>query len=301
MDLIALRTFCRAVEQGNLTAAAKALHITKSVASRRIQTLENELQTKLLVRTTRGVSATDAGALLYERALDILADVEDAQQSVSKAGHDLVGTLRLTAPRSLTDLNLHAPFTAFMEQHPSITLEMNLTDERVDIIGGGYDLGLRITDTLDDTSLIAKKLATVHAHVVASPAYLDRYGTPQNPEDLKNHRCPLYSNIAANRQWRFMDGDSFCTVKVSGPLISNSGTMQMAAALEGLGIVTLPRFFLHSALADGRLVEILKDRPRPHSHLYALYPERRLLPLKVRVVIDFLSRWYGEKKNADCL
>ena len=301
MDLIALRTFCRALEEGNLTAAAKALHITKSVASRRIQNLEDELQTKLLVRTTRGVSATDAGTMLYERAVDILADIEDARQSVTCAGSDLVGTLRVTAPRSFADLNLKTPLTQFMADYPHLSLELNLTDERVDIVGGGYDMGLRITANLDDTSLIAKRLAAVHSHVVAAPKYLEEHGAPKTPEELKDHPCVFYANIEAAKQWSFVSARSTKSVRVSGPLTSNSGIMQLAPVKAGLAIATLPRFFLHDALASGEVVEILEDFPRPTSYLYALYPERRLLPLKVRKLIDFLADWYSNPNNSRCL
>jgi len=301
MDLVGLKTFCRAVEEGNLTVAAKMLHITKSVASRRIQALEDELKTRLLLRSTRGVTPTDAGTMLYERAVDILADVEDTVQSVTCAASDLVGTLRLTAPRSFTDLDLKKPLTNFMTAHPNLMLELNLTDERMDINGGGYDMGLRITDNLEDSSLIAKRLAAVRTHVVASPAYLKKHGEPKTPEDLKDHPCVFYANLDAAKQWNFMGARSAKSVRVHGPLSSNSGTMQLAAVEAGLGVASLPRFFLHSALASGKVVEILGDFPRPTRYLYALYPERRLLPLKVRKLIDFLDAYYTDPKNSDCL
>lgn len=301
MDLLAIKTFCRAVEEGNLTAAAKSLHVTKSVASRRIHLLEEELCTKLLVRTTRGVTATDAGSLFYERGVAILADVEDAKQSVSDAGKGLTGTIRLTAPRSFADLNLKTPLLAFKAEHPDLILEMNLTDERVDIVGGGYDLGLRITNKLDDTSLIAKKLAQVHSHLVASPAYLEKHGTPQTPEDLKDHKVPLYSNMPAAHQWRFEKDGKIQSVRVDGTLMSNSGIMQLEAAIQGLTISAMPRFFSHCALERGELVQVLSDWNSPLSHLYILYPERRLLPLKVRVFIDFLADWYSKPENTRCL
>ncbi|MBL4639532.1 MAG: LysR family transcriptional regulator [Kordiimonadaceae bacterium] len=301
MDLIAIRTFCRAVEEGNLTAAAKSLHITKSVASRRIHLLEEELGVKLLSRSTRGVSATDVGSLFYERGITILADVEDAKQSVASTGQSLTGTIRLTAPRSFTDLNLKRPLLAFMELHPDLTLQLNLSDERVDIVSGGYDVGIRIADKLDDTSLIAKKLAKIHAHIVASPAYLEKHGTPQIPDDLKDHRCTLYSNLTASHQWRFEKNGKHTSVRVKGTLTSNSGNLQLASVIHGLSITALPRFFVHEALASGEVIDVLPDWERPLSHLYALYPERRLLPLKVRVFIDFLSAWYERKENTDCL
>jgi len=301
MDFVALKTFCRAVEEANLTAAAKALHITKSVASRRIQNLEDELQSKLLLRNTRGVSPTEVGSRLYERAINILADIEDTKQSVTSSASELVGTIRLTAPRSFADLNLKQPFTAFMAQHPNLSFDLNLTDERIDIVSGGYDLGLRITHHLDDTSLIAKKLAEVRSLVVASPEYIQKHGEPETPTDLKNHPCVFYANIEAAKQWTFVGPQTTKPVRVSGPLTSNSGIMQLAAVEAGLAIATLPRFFVHEALSKGDVIEILKAYPRPISHLYALYPDRRLLPLKVRKFIDFLVNWYADEQNNSSL
>lgn len=297
MDLVALQTFCRAVEEGNLTAAAKSLHITKSVASRRLQGLEEELGTKLLHRTTRGVTATDAGSLLYERATNILADVEDTVQTIACADENLVGTLRIAGPNSFGDLNLKEPITAFLAQNPNLAMHLNLTDERVDIIGGGYDLGIRIAPELDDSSLVAKKLATISSAIVASPAYLKVHGTPETPEDLKDHECVFYSNMEAARQWSFVGPRSTRSVRVKGRISSNSGMMQLEPVKAGLAIGGLPRFFLGDALEKGELVEILSDYPRTPLSLYALYPERRLLPLKVRKLIDFLADWYKKQEN----
>ncbi len=298
MDLQAIRTFCRAVEAGNLTAAAKALHITKSVASRRIQSLEDGLGVKLLARNTKGVTPTDEGALFYERGIRILDEVEDAAQAVKHTSENLVGTLRFTAPRSFADLKLGPPLMAFARQHPGLKLEMNLTDERVDIIGGGFDLGLRIAPELSDTSLIARRICDIRHHVVASPAYLKAHGTPKKPEDLKDHNCVFYSNVEAAKQWRFGEGSNARAVRVTGQVTSNSGLIQLAAATEGVAIATLPDFFLEDALATGKVVALFPDTPRPPSHLYALYPERRLLPLKVRLFIDFMADWFSGADEA---
>ncbi len=297
MDFVSLRTFCRAIEEGNLTAAAKAVHVTKSVASRRIHMLEDELNTKLLIRTTKGVSATDAGALFYERAINLLADAEDAKQSVACVGSSIVGTLRITAPRGFTDTYLAKVFSAFMKEYPDLILELNLTDERVDIIGGGYDLGLRATHRLDDNSLIAKKITPLKGHVVASPAYLEKHGTPTKPEDLKNHHCSLYSNIPAARTWKFYKNGKEESVRVNGSIISNSGIMQLESAKAGIAITLLPKFFIQDTIETGELVEVLPDWDIPQTYLYALYPDRRLLPIKVRVFIDYIHNWFTEQKN----
>lgn len=292
-----MRTFCRTVEEGNLTAAAKALHITKSVASRRIQTLEDDLGVRLLARTTRGVTPTDAGTQFYERALTILSDVEDAKQSVKTASDNLVGHLRITAPRSFSDIDLHEPLTAFMRENPGLTFELHLSDERVDVIGGGYDLALRVAQGLNDTSLIAKKLTNIRPLVVASPGYLEEKGTPQKPEDLKDHNCVFYANVTAAEQWRFNGADGAKAVRVGGTMTTNSGVMQLAIARAGLAIAALPEFFLRDALKNGDVVTILDEWDRPESGLYALYPERRLLPTKVRTLIDFLAAWFASNNS----
>lgn len=298
MDLVGMRTFCRAVEEGNLTAAAKALHITKSVASRRIQALEEDVGVRLLARTTRGVTPTDAGLQLYDRCLAIISDVEDARQSVRGASDNLEGHLRVTAPRSFSDIDLQEPLTTFMAQNPGLSFELHLSDERVDVIGGGYDMALRIAQSLQDTSLIAKKLATIRSRVIASPAYLKQYGTPNSPDDLKNHNCVFYANVAASEQWRFVGSQGPRAVRVKGSVTTNSGMMQLAAAKAGLAIAALPEFFLREALIAGEVVPILEAWERPESGLYALYPERRLLPMKVRALIDFLSNWFaGDPKS----
>ncbi|UTW58996.1 LysR family transcriptional regulator [Kordiimonas sp. SCSIO 12603] len=293
MDFVSLRTFCRAVEEGNLSAAAKAVHVTKSVASRRIHMLEDDLGTKLLVRTTKGVSATDAGALFYERAINILADIEDAKQTVTCASKRLIGNLRVTAPRSFTDIYLSDAIAAFMKEYPDLTLELNLTDERVDIVGGGYDVGLRISTNLEDTSLIAKKLTHLNSMIAASPEYLEKHGTPKTVEDLKNHNFALYSNIPASRLWKFMSGDQSAQTRVNGNLTSNSGVMQLAAAKAGLAIVSLPTFFYEDAIKNKELIQILPDWALPELTLYALYPDRRLLPMKVRAFMDFMANWFA--------
>ncbi len=299
MDLQAIRTFCRAVETGNLTAAAKAMHITKSVASRRIQSLEDELGVRLLARTTKGVAATDEGSLFYERGQRILDDLEDAAQAVKCTEQALVGTLRITAPRSFADLFLGEPLMAFMTANPDLNFEMNLTDERVDILGGGYDLGIRIARELDDTSLVARKLADMTSHIVASPDYIARHGAPATPADLRDHSCVFYSNVEAAKQWRFGEGAEAEAVRVRGRLSCNSGQMQLEAALRGIGICTLPRFFVHGALADERLVALLEDHAMPKMTLYALYPEKRLLPRKVRALIEHLAAWC-DSQNSTC-
>ncbi|WCL54668.1 LysR family transcriptional regulator [Gimibacter soli] len=294
LDITAIATFCRAVEAGNLTEAAKALHITKSVASRRIQALEEELGVRLLKRSTRGVTPTEEGTAVYERGVRIMSDLDDLKTEAGCARQHLSGTIRMTAPKTFGEAVLMDPIAAFMKANPGVTFELDLSDERVDVTGGGYDLALRIAASLDDSALISRRILPLESLVVASPEYLERRGTPQVPEDLKAHDCIFYRNVTASEQWRFDGAHGPMSVKVNGPLITNSGIAQARAAIAGIGIAILPRFFVYQALCEGRLVPILGDWFRRPMALYALYPEKRLMPIKVGAFVDFLANWFTE-------
>ncbi len=301
MDLVAIRTFCRAVEVGNLSRAADGMHITKSVASRRIQALEDDLGVRLLSRTTRGVTPTDEGARFYEQAVRILDELDEARQSVTGDDGSIKGRLRLTAPRAFTDMVLRQVIGDFMAANPQLEMEIELSDSRVDVAGGGFDLALRIARQLDDTSLIAKKLVDINNECVASPAYLGARGTPKALADLSGHACIYYSNLAATTQWQFTGDSGPESVRVRGDFATNSGAMQREAALKGRGIALLPRFFVADAIADGSLVRLFPGKPPVNSALYALYPERRFTPRRARAFIDYLSAWFGNPRNCDCL
>ena len=165
-------------------------------------------------------------------------------------------------------------------------------------MGGGYDVGLRITTNLEDTSLIAKKLTHINSMMVTSAEYLEKHGTPATVEDLKNHNFALYSNMPASRQWKFISGDQAAQARINGSLASNSGIMQLDAAKAGLAIAALPLFFIRDSVEKGELIEVLPDWELPQSTLYALYPDRRLLPMKVRAFIDFMADWFTKPEHS---
>lgn len=300
MDLVTIRTFCRAIETGNLSKAAAALHITKSVASRRIGALEEDLGVRLLNRTTRGVTPTDEGGLFYERALRILDDLDEARQALQ--GTDtLTGKLRITAPQSFAELHLREAIGTFIAAHPDLEMEILLSDEKVDLQAGGYDLGLRIARSLDDSALIAKKLATIHNECVASPAYIGQRGAPQTPADLADHQCIYYANVTSSQQWQFMEDGKSKSVRVTGRVTSNSGIMERESALQGVGVCVIPRFFVHEELDSGKLVRLMPDTPPINSTLYILYPERRFASQRVRAFIDHIANWFAEPIHSACL
>jgi len=298
MDLTAIRTFCRTVETGNLSRAADNMHITKSVASRRIQALEDDLGVRLLSRTTRGVTPTDEGLRFYEQAVRILDELAEARQNLAGEDGMLRGRLRMTAPRAFTDIILRRALGDFLADNPKLEMEIDLADSRVDIARAGYDLAVRIARQLDDTSLIAKKLCTINNDCVASPDYLAAAGIPVQPEDLSKHQCIYYSHLAASTQWQFQTQTGPKSVRVTGSFATNSGIMQREAALRGQGISVLPRFFIHDQVQSGELVRLMPSTPPVSSGLYVLYPERRFTPRRVRALIDHLGCWCADPRNS---
>ena len=297
MHISDMETFCRTVQTGSVTAAARALNITKSVASRRLKSMEERYGVRLLVRSTRGVSPTEEGQILYSRLAPLLRELEEAGQALKGSKGPLVGRLRLTAPRAFSDLILSKALTGFASAHPNLQLDMQLEDTNTDITAGGYDMGLRIAVALSPLSLVAKKLATFRRVVLASPAYLAAHGTPETPEELAHHKAIFYSNVDASLHWRFFRGNKPVTVAVTGQIMCNSGQLQVEAAKAGLGVAFLPDFFAKAALADGSLIEILPDAGREAGTLWAMYPDRNTVPQKVRKLVQYLEKWFAENKD----
>lgn len=291
--------FIKVVDTRSFTAAAERLNLSKSVVSRRIAELENRLGARLLNRTTRKLSLTEVGQAYYERCTRILNDLEEAEQAVADLHSAPRGRLRVNAPMSFGILHLAPAVAEFLERYPSIEIEMDLNDRYVDLIDEGYDLAVRI-GRLRDSSLIAKRLAPARAVVCASPAYLEKHGTPATPEELTNHNCLIYTNVPAAEQWQFRVGDDVRTVRVSGSMRANNGDLLRAAAVAGVGVVVLPTFLVGDELSSGALKCLLLDCYAVESNVYAVYPQNRHLSPKVRVFVDFLAERFGPKPYWDC-
>lgn len=291
--------FIKVVDTKSFTAAADRLNLSKSVVSRRIAELENRLGARLLNRTTRKLSLTEVGQAYYERCSRILADLEEAEQAVADLHAAPRGRLRVNAPLSFGFVHLAPAIAEFMRRYPSIEIDMDLNDRVVDLIDEGYDLAVRI-GRLRDSSLIAKRLAPSRQVICASPAYLEKHGTPTRPEDLTNHNCLIYTNVPTAEQWQFRDGTETRSVRVSGTLRANNGDLLRAAAIAGLGIVILPTFLCGDALSSGQLQCILLDHTTQEGNVYALYPQNRHLSPKVRAFVDFLAERFGPRPYWDC-
>lgn len=291
----ALENFVRVVEAEGISAAAERWGVAKSAVSRRLSELEQELGVQLIRRTTRRLSLTDTGRGFYERAVAILADLEEAEAAVSAEHGSLRGRLRVAAPMSFGLLHLGPAINEFARAHPELEFDLDFNDRQIDLLQEGIDVGIRIAQ-LEDSSLIARPMARVRNVVCASPEYLRRYGTPATPAELGDHRCLLYSNLPEPRRWRYYGADGQAqTVMVREAMRCNNGDQLCAAAGAGLGIVHSPTFIVYRALARGDLVPVLNAYRWQETNAYAIYPHTRHLSQRVRALVDFLvQRFAGE-------
>ncbi|KAB8061215.1 LysR family transcriptional regulator [Janthinobacterium sp. FT14W] len=286
-----IEAFLLVIETGSFTAAALRLNISKSAISKRIGDLEQALGTQLLHRSTRGAVASDRGQQFYLRARDLVLQLEDAASSTVEDEGNLCGQVRIAAPMTFGRKYLAPMLFGLMQQHPNLNLVIDLDDQKVDVEGGGYDLALRITHSLKDMSLVARKLGLSRRVVVCSPDYAARHGTPRTLDELADHRCIGYAYVHSGQLWQFEPASKDSparTALVTASQVFNNGEVMCDATIAGLGICLLPRFIAADALRDGRLVEVvLPHTPLPDS-IYVLYPSRRFQSRKVRAVIDFL-------------
>lgn len=295
-----LKIFVAVVQAKRFGLAADRLGIAKSAASRRVQELESRLGVTLLNRTTRRLSLTEAGTEFYQRALRLLADLEEAETSASKGTVDPSGRLRITGPMSFGILHLAPVIGEFLAQHPKLQVDLHLDDRVVDLVDAGYDLAIRVGD-LKESNLIARRIAPVHYAAVAAPSYLRRRGTPKTPTALDQHWGLAYSNRDEASYWRFVDPESKAalTASVHTCLRINNGDALREAALAGYGIAVLPTFITWKAVERGELRALLQEYRREPVNMHAVYPSRRNLPAKVRVFIDFLVGRFGNSPYWD--
>jgi DNA-binding transcriptional LysR family regulator len=294
-----MEAFTAVVDAGSFSAAALRMRSSKSLVSRQIAALESALGARLFQRTTRSLTLTEEGRRYHVQVVRILADIAEANQSLSNLQAAPRGLLRVNAPMSFGYLHLAPAIPDFLQQCPEVELDLTMNDRYVDLIEEGVDLALRL-GRLADSSLVARKLAPARRVVCASPAYLKARGVPQTPDDLKQHQCLCYSNIAANDEWRFVrrDGKSW-PVEVKGRLHANNGDALREAALKDLGLVYLPTFIVGRDLQSGALVSVLTDYVAQDSGLYAVYPHARHLSPKVRAFVDFLASRFGAQPYWD--
>lgn len=281
------------VDVGSFSAAAKRLGVSTSYVSRSVADLEARLGIRLLARSTRKVRLTDAGAEYYRRCADLIAGIEEANQIVVGETAEVVGRIRVAAAGAFAERYVASALADFARQHPQVQIEMDFNTRNIDLIEEGFDFAIRY-GVLEDSSLIARKLASRALVACASPNYLQHHGIPADPEELKDHAC-----LRSNRgRWRFNYPDGPRDIRISGPWTSNNGPALAAAAIRGLGIVYTPQVNLQDELAAGLLVPILQDFWDRDRATWIVYPSRRHLPLRVRRAIDFLMAHFQEQRDS---
>ena len=293
IDIVAgMRVFTAVVEADSFAGAADKLDLSRGMTTRYVAQLEVHLGVRLLNRTTRKLSLTEAGGDYYQRATQIIALIEDAQGSVTHEASVPRGTLRVTTPAVFGTRHLDRAIAAYLKRCPGVEVELSLSERMVDLVDEGFDLAVRIAKEIAP-GLIARRLTAVHLVACASPAYLKKHGTPKTPEDLANHNCLCYAPSPYRNDWRFRRKGVERTVRVAGNLRSNNGDVLMNAAIEGLGLIYEPDFISYQALRQKRLIPVLPDWQHDEFSLFAVYPNRKFLPPKVRTFIDFLAERFG--------
>jgi DNA-binding transcriptional LysR family regulator len=297
MDAITrMRCFIQVVDSNGFSAAAREMGRSKALVSKYVGELEDELGVRLLNRTTRQVSLTEVGEAYYKEALEILQRIDDLQASVQSSHQEVRGRLRVSAPRSMGDDMLNKAMMQFLVRYPEITLDLRLEDRFVDLVEEGFDLAVRVTQ-LDDSSLIARKIAPFRTVVCASAAAIEKYGAPKVPADLASRPCIIDTNYRYKQNWAFYENGVRQSVAVKGPLEVNSAAAAREAAICDLGFLRTPLFFVSEDIAAGRLVTLLEEYEEPLRGIHAVYPHRRHLSAKVRAFVDFLVEWYSQSKS----
>jgi DNA-binding transcriptional LysR family regulator len=287
-DLSEMLVLVRVVERGSFSAAARTLGMTTSAISKRIAALESKLRTRLVHRTTRKLSTTDAGRALYDRLRRMFADLEDAEREVVGLGSTLRGVVRVSASVTFGQLHL-APLVAdFLIANPELRVELRLSDRYVDVVGEDVDVAIR-AGRLADSSLIARKLAPDSRVVCAAPAYLERHGTPRTPAELARHNCMRHAYHDAAATWSFEGPGGPVDVAVQGTFQVNHTGAIREAVLSGLGVALMPMFAVAGEVRSGALRVLLEDYPLAESAIYALTPQGAHPTVKVRALVDFLS------------
>jgi DNA-binding transcriptional LysR family regulator len=288
-----ISTFVEVIARGSLSAAARAEGIAPAMIGRRLDALEARLGVKLLQRTTRKLALTDEGAAFLEDCQRILAELEEAEAAVSERSARATGHLVVSAPAGFGRQHVAPLVPSFLAEHREVSVNLNLSDRVVDVIGEGVDIAIRIA-SLTDSNLVGVKLADNHRVVVATPGYLKRHGTPQTLDDLGKHNCLAISSQGSQRGWTFRDHGKIVTLKVGGNMVCNDGAVLHDWAMAGRGLAWRSMWEVSSEIEAGLLVPVLEQYAAPGSDIYAVFAQRRHLPLRIRVFVDFLRHAYSQ-------
>ena len=294
-----MRAFAQVVVSGGFAAAAREMGLSRSAVNKLVIALENELGTQLLHRSTRVVAPTATGLAFYDRCVEILASVEEAERAVAQLQAEPRGKLRINAPMTFGTMHLAPVVADFLVKYPDLQVQLTLNDRVIDPIEEGLDLTVRIAKPQVSSSLIVHTLAPVSLILCAAPSYLTAQGTPQHPEELRQHSCLHYGHIATENHWELSNGEEVITIPIQGVLCSNNGEVLRDATLRGLGIALLPEFMIADELKQDSLQTILTGYQPAELSLQVIYPVNRHLSTKVRLLVDFLHQKFDRVQNLE--
>ncbi|MBY3088388.1 LysR family transcriptional regulator [Rhizobium laguerreae] len=293
MDIEDLRTFVELADARGVTAAAMRLGVSKSMVSRRLVRLEEELGAQLLARNTRGAALTEAGSTFRDYAARVCAEIDVAKETILPAG-ELRGRLRIAAPLSFGPTHLASVFAEMARRHPLLQIQTCYSDQVVDLIMEGYDCAIRL-GYLQDSNLIARRVGPIYGKLVASPDYIEKHGSPETPEDLANHQALMQGT----ETWQFLDGEMIITVNPRGRFKADNAVALTAAAVAGIGIAYLPEGLIKDHVASGTLVPVMPNYPLPTAGIYVVRPPAQYPAKKVRVLTEMLVECFDDGKAPD--
>ena len=296
--LTRMQAFVQVVEAGGFSAAARRAGKSKALLSKYVRDLEDELGVRLLNRTTRQLSPTEVGIAYHREAVEILQRLDDLSASVRDRAGEARGHLRVSAPRSFGDAELGGAVLEFMGQHPDITVDLRLDDRFVDLVEEGFDVAIRVSEPLD-SSLIARRLATIRVVCCAAPSWIEKHGRPKVPNDLLGLPAIADTNARNWNHWPFVVDGERRFVPVTARLHANAPQVAATAAEAGLGVARTPWFAVRRAVEEGRLEVLLEDFELRNLTVHAVYPHRRHLSAKVRVFVDFMVQWFERRRQGE--
>tara|TARA_R110002072_G_scaffold303136_1_gene495267 strand:- start:34670 stop:35593 length:924 start_codon:yes stop_codon:yes gene_type:complete len=298
-SLTDISVFVQVVESGSFTAAAERLSLSKSVISKYVTRLEDRLGARLMNRTTRRLSLTDVGRVFYERSERGLQELAEAELEVSRLQGKPRGTLRINAPMSFGVLHIAPAMPAFLKRYPELSVDISFDDRKVDVIEGGFDVSVRISE-MGDSSLVARRLGPCRHVVVASPAYFEQHGMPRTPEDLERHNVITYQYQESAREWEFgLSGEKPVLVRIHGSMQMNNSLALREAVLNGAGIVRVPTFVVGEDIRTGRLQPVLTNYSLPEVSIYAVFAQRKHLSPKVVAFVEFMRERISDTPHWD--
>jgi DNA-binding transcriptional LysR family regulator len=291
-----MQAFTAVVDAGSFVRASDSLAMSKAAVSRQIADLETRLGVRLLHRTTRKLSLTQEGEVFYTRCRELLGGLEEAEAEATARSGQAVGVLKVSAPVSFGLLHLAALWAGFMEAHPDVSLEVSLADRMVDLVEEGFDVAVRVA-RLPSSSMVSRKLSSARMVLCATPQYLKKHGTPRHPSELAEHQVVAYTLLSTGDTWQFDGPQGRVPVKVTPRMHTNSGDTCVALALGHQGLIHQPSFLVAEGLRSGRLVEVLPEYSSLELGIYAVYPTRKHVLPKVRLLIDYLARSFADEAS----